>query len=246
MLAPPMMAVWTINRILRQKNHSEPLAWAFVGLGTWQGFPSVLLEWGSHVHRKQAGSSSFQSFSSGPEYISPFIFLGGGEAKRDFIQVFSPPIKQKTKKKKKSQKRMRRNTYTLLQLRRPGRQTGRQTLTHTQAIGPFAATHHLVFLLVPPPSGGMRGGNRQATLKLHPSPYPRLSNQTRLKGRGDEKGALHILVSLADSCSSLVQASHGDTHISTHSESTGCQWGHLQMGSQPISFCCSNAASPTT
>lgn len=41
---------------------------------------------------------------------------------------------------------------------------------------------------------------------------------------------MHILVSLADSCSSLVQASHGDIHISTSSESTGCQWGHLPKG----------------
>lgn len=41
---------------------------------------------------------------------------------------------------------------------------------------------------------------------------------------------MHILVSLADSCSSLVQASHGDIHISTSSESTGCRWGHLPKG----------------
>lgn len=41
---------------------------------------------------------------------------------------------------------------------------------------------------------------------------------------------MHILVSLADSCSSLAQASHGDIHILTCSESTGCQWGHLPKG----------------
>lgn len=38
---------------------------------------------------------------------------------------------------------------------------------------------------------------------------------------------MHILVSLADSCSSLVQASHGEVHIPTCLESTGCQWGHM-------------------
>lgn len=61
---------------------------------------------------------------------------------------------------------MRRNKqHTFLELRHPDRdrQAGRQTLTHTQAIGPLAATHHLVSLLVSHPWGGWGRGDRQAT-----------------------------------------------------------------------------------
>lgn len=44
---------------------------------------------------------------------------------------------------------------------------------------------------------------------------------------------MHILVSLADSCSSLVQTSHRDIHTSTCSESTGQQQGCLPESSEP-------------
>lgn len=39
---------------------------------------------------------------------------------------------------------------------------------------------------------------------------------------------MHILVSLADSCSSLVKESHGEIHISTRVESMGHQWAPTQ------------------
>lgn len=47
---------------------------------------------------------------------------------------------------------------------------------------------------------------------------------------------MHILVSLADSCSRLVQASHGDTHVSTCSDpqdASGTTYPSGQPASQP-------------
>lgn len=153
------------------------------------------------------------------------LLSGGGEALGKFHTSFSLTVK--LLKKQQSQKRMRRHEHhTCSELRHP--ETGRQTLTHTQAIRPLAAAHQPGLPAGSHPPGRGRRGNRQAIQQPHPRSVSRLSNQPRLGEGGAEKrrGPLHILVSLADSCSGLVPAPHGGVHIPACSEPTGCPWGH--------------------
>lgn len=165
---------------------------------------------------------------------SPFYFWEMGRQGGNFIQAFLP---QSSFEKQQSQKRMRRNKqYTFLELRHPDRdrQAGRPSPTH-RLHNPIAAL--IVSLFVSHPQDGWGCGKRWETAPQIHIPCYRTNQDSREGGGEKRRGTLHILVSLADSCSSLVQASHRDIHISTCLESTRCHGGHLpkRAASQSVS-----------
>lgn len=107
------------------------------------------------------------------------------------------------------------------------RQTDRQAAHH-----PHPATRDrlppidLASLSVytPGEGGGVAIGRRSSSRTLDPCPGYQTNQDSGKEGL--RRGPLHILVSLADSCSGLVPAPHGGVHIPACSEPTGCPWGH--------------------
>lgn len=99
------------------------------------------------------------------------------------------------------------------------------------ARGPPTATHTLISLLCSQPwsTWGLEAGRGPCNHTKSKPPALKPSTQGR-RGWGR---TLHILVSLADSCSSLVSVSHGDIHISTQVESTRHQWAPAAHTKQP-------------
>lgn len=104
--------------------------------------------------------------------------------------------------KNQQSQRMRRNKHHTIFGTQTSRQRQAARQTHTQAGGPPTATHTLVSLLYSQPwstRGLEAAGNPATTPKPHPG-----SQATDVGKEGSRGETLHILVSLADSCSSLV------------------------------------------
>lgn len=203
------------------------------GWGTPQGAQSALLRDGALFVCIESGCSSVspspapgldalpcsagrlhspQGFSSGPKFIPPFIW---GEGRRQRVISYKLFSRNQALKTTVSEENEEEQTTHIFGTQTPRQTDGRQTLTHTQALGLRSATPHLVSLLVSHPwdGWGMATGRQSHPRSISPAVK---STTTRGKEGVSEKrrGTLHILVSLADSCSSLVQASHGGTHTS--------------------------------
>lgn len=140
---------------------------------------------------QKAGTPGKPSSSPSPSctalggWIFPLWFSEGcGKVKGGVsYKLFLP---QSNFKKQQSQKRMRRSKHhTFFGTQTPRqRQTGRQTLTHTQALRPLAATHHLVSLLVSHPlRAGWGCGSKQVTCNHTLDPFPTLKpSKTQRRG----------------------------------------------------------------